>query len=149
MQLTKQTDFGLRVLLYLAVRPQQRASASEIARVFNLSHHHLLKVINRLATAGIIDTYRGKKGGVALALPPDAIRVGAVVRTLEGESDLINCTQPSCPARPACNLKGLVDNALQAFFGVLDACTLDDLIRDSRDALGQLLAPETITVAGK
>jgi Rrf2 family nitric oxide-sensitive transcriptional repressor len=141
MQLTKQTDLGLRTLIYLALNPGRRVAAGEIARVFGVSQHHLLKVIGRLAAAGFVETHRGKAGGLTLAVPPQTLRVGSAVRELEGATPLINCEKSSCPAQPECRLKDVVDDALQAFLAVLDDYTLEHLVRDRRDQLVNLLQP--------
>lgn len=139
MQLTKQTDLGLRTLIYLALNPGRRVAAGEIASVFGVSLHHLLKVTGRLAAAGFVETHRGKAGGLTLAAPPETLRIGSVVRELEGVNPLIDCEKSSCPAQPECRLKGVVDDALRAYLGVLDACSLDDLVRDRRHQLVYLL----------
>ena len=140
MQITRLTDYGLRVLIYLALRPGERIPAADVARAFRISQHHLMKVIRKLAAAGILRTYRGKRGGITLAQSPDRIRVGTVVRELEGELAVVDCVRPLCPAAPACRLKAVLDGAEQAFLAALDECTLAELVRQPNDrALRELL----------
>lgn len=140
MQLTRQTDYGLRALIYLALHPGERIPAVTVAHSFRISQHHLMKVIRKLAAAGMIRTYRGKRGGIALAQSPDQIRVGAVVRELEGELAVVDCVRPLCPAEPACRLKAVLAGAEQAFLAALDECTLSELVRQPNDdALRSLL----------
>lgn len=140
MQLTRHTDYGLRTLVYLALRPDERITAAEIADAFEVSQNHLQKVVQHLAGFGVVHTQRGKNGGITLAESPDSIRVGAVVRALEEGLDIVNCTRPWCPVLPACRLKGVLSNARDAFLAVLDDCTLADLLRDREGALHELLS---------
>lgn len=131
MQLTRFTDLGLRLLMYLgSARPDEGppVTIGEVAERFGVSHHHLVKVANLLAHAGWVTATRGKGGGLRLARPAGEIRVGAVVRELEGGHALIDCAEPPCTLRGACRLKGVLDGAQQAFFAALDAYTLADVV---------------------
>jgi Rrf2 family nitric oxide-sensitive transcriptional repressor len=140
MRLTRQTDFGLRTLIYLALHRNRRVTASEISDAFEVSQNHLLKVIQRLANIGVIDTYRGKGGGISLAKLPDAIRIGDVVRGLEQEMAVVDCNRPLCRIAPVCDLKGILADAGDAFLAVLDGYTLEDLVRRRPDKLRSLLS---------
>ena len=130
MQLTRFTDFGLRVLMYLCTpAPDQREQAvtvAEIAERFEVSRHHLNKVVQFLAQQGWVVTSRGKGGGLALAQPPSHYRLGQLIRTLEGDVPLIDCAEPPCALHRRCGLKPLLDEALDAFYSALDAHTLAD-----------------------
>ncbi|WP_080962044.1 Rrf2 family transcriptional regulator [Chromobacterium subtsugae] len=129
MQLTRFTDLGLRVLMYLTgLEPGQLATIPEIAERFVISRNHLVKVVHFMAQQGWLATSRGKGGGLALAKPPEHYRLGEVVRTLEGLSQLIDCAEPPCTLFGGCRLKGALDAALQAFFQTLDGYTLRDII---------------------
>ncbi|UTH72615.1 Rrf2 family transcriptional regulator [Chromobacterium sp. IIBBL 290-4] len=129
MQLTRFTDIGLRVLMYLtALAPGQLATIPEIAERFEISRNHLVKVVHFMAQQGWLATSRGKGGGLALAKPPEHFRLGEVVRTLEGAMDLIDCAEPPCALRQGCRLKGVLDVALAAFFQSLDGHTLRDIV---------------------
>lgn len=150
MQLTRQTDYGLRTLIYLALHPGERIPAARIATVFGVSQNHLMKVIGKLSAAGLIETRRGNGGGIALIGLPEAIRVGSVVRILEEELELTNCTRPLCPILPSCRLKSALSQARDAFLAVLDDCSLADLVRQRGGRLRALLAapkpaPESVS----
>ena len=80
MKLTAFTDYSLRVLIYLAAQPQQRATIAEIATAFDVSENHLTKVVHCLGKNGWLANVRGKGGGLELAMPPELIGVGAGVR---------------------------------------------------------------------
>lgn len=129
MQLTHFTDLGLRILMYLT--HQDRATPvtiSEIALQFGASRHHLVKVAHFLGQQGWIITTRGKGGGLALAQTAESYRLGQVIRSLERNPDLIDCAEPPCGLRGNCQLKGLLDQALDAFYTTLDRYTLADAV---------------------
>ena len=79
MKLTDFTDYSLRVLIYLAARPSRRTTIAEIAGAFDVSEHHLTKVVHFLGKQGWLATSRGKGGGLLLARPPGDISIGSVV----------------------------------------------------------------------
>jgi Rrf2 family nitric oxide-sensitive transcriptional repressor len=127
MRLTTFTDFALRALMRLAGEPNRSFSTSEIAEEFGISRNHLAKVVRDLADGGFITTQRGVGGGFALARPPQAITLGAVVRALEGTSALVECFRQdggSCVLTPRCRLKGRLASAREAFLRELDKTTL-------------------------
>lgn len=135
MQLNAFTDYALRVLLYAAVRPDSRALTRDVADTFGISRHHVVKIVNQLQHLGYLETIRGRDGGFVLALPPDQIRVGDVVRRTEGTLAIVECLSPStntCPLARACGLKGALNEAMDAFFTALDRYTLADLLGEPR-----------------
>ena len=129
MQLTRYTDYALRVLIYLALQDkEQRSTINDIAENFSVSRNHLLKVVHHLGQLGYLDNTRGKGGGIRLGALPASIRIGDVVRKMESNLDLIDCNSPPCPIRPHCLLKGSLHEACEAFLKVLDQYTLEDMI---------------------
>ena len=147
MHLTKYTDYALRVLMYLGARPERLASVAEIARSYRISQNHLTKVVHNLGRAGYIATARGRSGGMRLARAPETINVGEVVRRFEDGFDLVPCG--SCVIAPACRLSVALEDAVQAFLGVLDALTLADLLTTRGEVarlLGQALAGPAIVI---
>lgn len=143
MQLTRYSDYGLRVLIYLSVRPDRLATIEEISMAYGISRAHLMKVVHHLGRAGFLNTLRGRGGGLALARPPDEINVGDVVRHTEDRMDLVECFDPErshCRIEPVCGLRGVLEEALDAFLDTLDRYTLADLIARRRRSLGRLLA---------
>ena len=139
MQLTRHTDYGLRILIYLALDPARRVPAPEIANAFAVSQNHIMKVIKNLARQGIIVTHRGKGGGIILSKAAKDIRVGTVVRLLEGKTEIVNCTAPRCPILPACRLRSALAAAFEAFLGELDTYTLEQLVEHREAELRDLL----------
>lgn len=130
MRLTVYTDYALRLLMYLAVKPDGLATIPEVARAYGISANHLMKVVHRLGQAGYVETVRGRGGGMRLGKPSDAIGLGELVRFTEPDMDIVPCFEPEnqdCPLRRACRLKGALDHARLAFLAVLDEYTLADL----------------------
>mgnify|MGYP003571080964 FL=1 len=130
MQLTRHSDYSLRVLIYLALNPGRISNVSEIAQAFNVSRNHLVKVVHNLSKLGYISTTRGHGGGIALTGDAADISVGEVVRDTENTLEVINCIKPRCPIYSACRLKGALDEATAAFLDVLDNYTIDDIARN-------------------
>src|SRR3546814_19212295 len=100
MRLTRYTDYSLRVLIHLALNDDRLCSIGEIARAYDVSHNHLMKVVNALAHDGFVETVRGRMGGMRLARAADTISVGEVVRRTEAGFQRADC--PGCPLTPAC-----------------------------------------------
>ena len=129
MQLTRYTDFGLRVLIFLSLQETgRRVTITEISERFDIPRNHLVKVVHRLGQLKYIHTSRGKNGGIHLAQASSDIRVGDVVRQMESRLDIIDCTSPGpCPIQASCHLKSIVHQASDAFLNVLDKYTIADL----------------------
>jgi len=141
MRLTTFTDYSLRVLLYLATAPEGRGTIAEVAKSFAISENHLVKVVHLLGREGLLFNTRGRGGGLRLAAPPREINVGRVVRLAEGRDMPAECFDASsntCAIAPVCRLAGVLDQAVKAFYGVLDKYTLEDLVAN-RAALSAIL----------
>ena len=132
MKLTTFTDYSLRVLIFVAAAPDGRATIAEIARSYGISENHLVKVVHLLGREGILLNTRGRGGGLALARPAKEINVGAVVRLAEGADCPAECfgEHNQCAIAPACRLAGILDDAMKAFYGVLDRHTIADLVHN-------------------
>jgi Rrf2 family nitric oxide-sensitive transcriptional repressor len=130
MRLNLQSDYALRVLMHLAANPDRLVRIRDIADRFRISQNHLMKVAFLLGREGLIETVRGRTGGLRLARKPQSIRVGDVVRRMEGDIHLVECfsAEPGgCLISGACRLKGVLHEALGAFLAVLDRYTIADL----------------------
>ncbi len=134
MRLTAFTDYTIRTLIYLALRPDTLCTIEEIADAYGVSLNHLTKVVHQAAQAGEVQTVRGQGGGLRLARAPERINIGAIVRRTEPDLDIVPCfgAGDACAIQPVCVLQGALDTALAAFLAALDRVTLADLIRPRR-----------------
>jgi Rrf2 family nitric oxide-sensitive transcriptional repressor len=134
MRLTAFSDYALRVLVYLGLHEGERCTVAGIAGAYGISANHLTKVVQHLAQDGYVETTRGKGGGMRLALAPERVNLGELMRGTE-ERRLVECFEGGasrCRIESACALRGILGDALEAFFAVLDRHTLADLLRPSR-----------------
>ena len=131
MQLSLHTDYALRVLMALAATERQ-LSVDEIARRYAISRNHLAKIAQRLQAQGYVETFRGRGGGMRLALPADEIVVGDVVRRFENLESFVGCFAggSGCAVNGLCALKPALAGALDAFLAHLDGVRLSDLVPD-------------------
>jgi Rrf2 family nitric oxide-sensitive transcriptional repressor len=136
MRLTRFTDNALRCLIYLGRNPEGTPTVGEIAERMNMSEDHLTKVVQRLAQGGVVLTVRGRHGGVRLAMAPEEINLGRVVRDCEEGFQIVPCfaDPASCPISSNCLLASICDQALAAFLGVMDRHHLSDLLREAAPA---------------
>lgn len=135
MRLTVYTDYTLRVLMYLGLKGGERATIKEISDCYGISKNHLMKIVQDLSHEGILETVRGKSGGLTLALRPEEINIGDIVRRTEPDFRIVECFGSGpigCRLNGSCVLTSAIDQALEAFLDVLDAYTLADLIRPKR-----------------
>lgn len=133
MRLTQWTDYTLRVLMYCAAcqEREQPVTITEIAENYGISRSHLTKIVQELAAQKLLETTRGRGGGMRLNKPAAAINLGAVVRATETDFTMVECFDPvsnQCRLSSHCGLKGALSQAMQAYFLVLDGITLADLV---------------------
>lgn len=140
MRLTRYTDYSLRVLIHLALHDDRLCSIGEMSRTYDVSHNHLMKVVNALAHDGFIKTVRGRAGGMRLARPPEEITVGEVVRRTEEGFELADCS--GCALSPACGLTSVLAKGMQAMMAVFDSFTIADLLTD-KDVMRRLINRES------
>ena len=133
MRLTQWTDYTLRVLMYCAACQlrAQPVTITEIADSHGISRSHLTKIVHQLGAQGLLETTRGRGGGMRLCIPAAEINVGAVVRQTETDFDMVECFDASsnhCGLSQNCRLKGLLHQATDSYLAVLDGVTLADLV---------------------
>lgn len=137
MQLTRYTDYTLRTLIYLGLRPDQTATVSEISEAYDISRNHMVKVAHNLGRLGYIETTRGKTGGLKLKQDLETINVGEVVRKVEPNFALVECFDTenggNCCIIPACKLIPLLARAEKAFMDVLNEYTMADVLSNRGD----------------
>ncbi|KAB0629109.1 Rrf2 family transcriptional regulator [Acinetobacter gandensis] len=129
MQLNKFTDYALRILLYIARPREQPYNIAEIAEDLQVSRNHLVKIVHFMAKHEWLITTRGKGGGLRLNPQVLDMRLGQIVRILQGDQQIVECNEPPCVLRNQCGLKGILDQALEQFYQRLDQHTLADVIQ--------------------
>jgi Rrf2 family nitric oxide-sensitive transcriptional repressor len=142
MELSRFTDYSLRVLIYAAARDGEKITLSELAQAYRISHHHLVKIVHYLGKLGFLQNRRGRSGGILLGRKATEIRVGDVIRKTESHFNLVECFSAgsdTCRISPTCRLKGVFQEATQAFLDVLDHYTIEDLVQ-SRSSILRLLS---------
>ncbi len=133
MRVTLHTDYALRILMLLALEPDELHTIEEIATRYDISRNHLMKVAQTLVQGGFVDSLRGRNGGLRLGKTPQNINIGAVVRSTEDGFELVECfdaARNACIISPVCGLRSPLEEALAAFLGVLDGYTLADLVKN-------------------
>ena len=140
MKHTQHADFALRVLMFLRVAPGRRGSIAEIAAAHRISRNHLDKVVQRMSAAGLVETSRGRGGGVRLAHDPGRITVGDVMRAMEDDFAVVECLGPAryCRVAGVCGARSVFAKALDSYFAVLDLATLDDIAANDHGLRGAL-----------
>lgn len=132
MRLSDYSDFTLRVLMLCAREPERRLTISELAQSLQVSKNHLMKIVSDLARQGILETTRGRGGGVRLLAAAESIRIGDVVRRSETDFRIARCfdaLSDDCTLTPSCRLRGVLQHALAAYLSELDAVTLAQVAR--------------------
>lgn len=141
MQLTTHTDYALRTLVMLAVAAPEKVTIAQIGAAYGISGNHLVKVVGRLTSLGYVSTTRGKEGGVRLAMAPEDIVVGQVVREVESELGVVGCLRPGdkqCTIAPACRMTSIFQEATEQFLATLSKYRLSDVLSAQHD-LARLL----------
>jgi Rrf2 family nitric oxide-sensitive transcriptional repressor len=127
MRLTRFSDIGLRVLIYLerAGERAQPVTVAEISSQFDIPLNHLVKVVGQLAKLGWIKATRGRNGGLRLLADPATLTIGQVLRKLEGEEDeLVDCEGTDCALKLDCQLRRMLRAGMRAFYDAMDRYTL-------------------------
>ncbi|MBF6195140.1 Rrf2 family transcriptional regulator [Nocardia implantans] len=149
MQLSHFTDIGLRTIMRLAVEDENnsRVTTKLIARQVGASEKHVAKSVSRLVELGLVEAHRGRSGGLFITAAGRAVSVGALVRELEGDRDVVECGEPDpCPLVGACKLRRILADAKKAFYTELDRYSIEELVTSQATGLLHLLVRSTAGV---
>lgn len=152
MRLTAFTDYTLRTLMYLGLNQDRLVTINDIADLHIISKNHLMKVVHQLGLTGVVDTVRGRNGGLRLKVEPGKINIGDVVRQTESDFFMAECFDRSsntCAYAPGCELKKVLGSATAAYLAVLDGVTLQDLIAHDPGKSSKKARPKTIQFIDK
>ncbi len=142
MNITTFSDYTLRILIFLAVDENEKATADDIAKAYDISFHHVAKAGQWLAREGYVKSERGRSGGMSLIRPAEDINIGTLVKGTEAGTALVECMRShggTCCITPACGLKLALAEAQAAFYKALENFSLADVITQ-KSALSKLLA---------
>ena len=133
MQLNKFTDYALRILMYVARPSDAPYTIAEIAQDLYVSQNHLVKVVHFMGKQEWIITIR-QGGGIRLNPKALDLKLGTIVRILQGDHQIVECNTPPCVLRSHCGLKGILDQALESFYQSLDQYTLGEVLQQPKSA---------------
>ena len=144
MKLSLFSDYALRILMFAAIKGAS-FRVDEVTAAYGISRNHVAKVIHTLAQLGYLETRRGRGGGIQLARPAAEIHIGKLVRQTEDQPVIVECFDPAtntCPISGSCLLKGVLAEAVNAFYATLDRHTLQDLVSGpQRIRMSKILMP--------
>lgn len=146
MKLTSFSDYTLRVLIYLAIHSNRLVTIAEVAQHYAISENHLMKVVHHLARNDLIQSVRGKGGGIRLARLPEDVRLGDVIRVSEGEVAIVECMDPltnECRIADCCRLAKILADEFSVLYTRLDCYSLADLVVNQNELMSLLDAPVT------
>lgn len=146
MRLSEYTDYSLRVLMHCARHPERLVTINELAQGYGLSRNHLMKIVHDLGRQGLLQTTRGRSGGLRLGREAERITVGDVVRATETDfrqAECFDAAHSQCTLRGDCGLQGVLQQALAAYFAVLNHTTLADISAPRAQPVRFMAAPAT------
>lgn len=135
MRMTKHTDYAIRMLLLLAMRDPELVTIQEVARTYDISKNHLMKVAHKLVQENYVRSVRGRNGGLLLARAPELINVGELVKATEISFPLVEAFHSDANNKDvpsADKFRNVIDEALAAYMNVLDGYSLRDLMDNVR-----------------
>jgi Rrf2 family iron-responsive transcriptional regulator len=153
MRLTRQTNYAIRILMYCAANEGRLSRIPDIAEAYSLSELFLFKILQPLVENGLIETVRGRNGGVRLGKAAEAISLFDVVRVTEDNFAMAECFEndaADCPLMDSCGVNEALRKALGAFFEVLASYSIRDLVEarpNMRNILGIDALPPRATAA--
>ncbi len=152
MKLSKKGEYALRALIDVAMNSDKGVvQAHDIARKENIPIKFLEQILLGLRRAGYLRSRRGRSGGYALAKPPGRIRMGAVVRAVDGPLAPISCVSRtayapcSCPEEDLCGVRMVMEDARHALAASLDGWTLEEAVARTRRAYRRAGRPAPFT----
>lgn len=142
MRLTRQSNYAIRTLIYCAVNAPELSRIADIAKAHAISELFLFKLIKPLVDKGLLETVRGRKGGIRLGRPAAEITLLDTIKLTEDSFAMAECfdggDDVACPLVGNCDLNGALREALGAFFEVLDSYSIADLASKRRNLRGRL-----------
>ncbi len=145
MRLTRQTNYAIRILMYCAANNGRLSRIPEIASAYSVSELFLFKILQPLVENKLVETVRGRNGGVRLARAAAQISLFDIVRVTEENFAMAECFEDGateCPLVDSCALNAALREALGAFFEVLSKHSIEELVAAKSDMRSLLGIPE-------
>jgi Rrf2 family protein len=136
LQINRQTDYAIRVVLALAKYPQRtRLASATIQREMLIPQAFMARIVARLAASGLVQTFAGRDGGLELPCPASEITLGDVVEAFEGPIILSECMQArgedDCPFRAHCPVRSKWGRVQTVMLREMSSITFEDLAMES------------------
>jgi Rrf2 family nitric oxide-sensitive transcriptional repressor len=140
VQLNKQTDYALRVLLYLAFVGETRlVNIDEIVSKFHILRNHLIKIISKLSRLKFIITYRGVNGGMKINPETLNMKLDQIIAAFEPTFEVVQCEHLVCPLTGMCRLKAVLDEASNNFVATLGKYTLAEMLPANESTIQKIM----------
>ncbi|GGO81192.1 HTH-type transcriptional repressor NsrR [Marinobacterium nitratireducens] len=141
MQLNKQTDYAVRVLVYLgSAADSERCTVSEMSETLGVSANNLAKIVNRFANQGLITTVRGRNGGIQIKRETLDYPLGELVSMFEPDCELADCDHANCNLVEQCGWRDVLAGSREAMIAHMNRYRVRDLLKD-RAWLNRVLRP--------
>lgn len=131
MYLSKFTDYSFRILIYLGNHPNELFTVEELSSVLGLSSHHIKKIIYKLSKNDLIESSKGRNGGIKLVKDPKYMNLGDILEITEDNLNIVECFSEdisACNLTNGCRLKPILSDALDSFKQKLSEYTLEDIL---------------------
>lgn len=135
MQITRQSEYAIKVLLELAAFPFGKSLRTmDISQRLDIPADFLKKTIQLLAKGGFITTQRGSQGGIRLSLPSHEIYLAAIIEAIEGKIAINPCLAEGnhCPNETFCQIRPILFRAQEAMKKELNQETLKDILEKGK-----------------
>jgi len=134
IKISTKSQYGLRAMVYLARFKGKICPLKIISEKEGISFDYLEKIISKMEKAGLLLAKKGVQGGYFLAKSPKRIKIGEIIRALEGDTVLVKCIAPirkkgyRCPRERKCLTKNFWQKIQKTLNSTLNSLTLSDLI---------------------
>jgi Rrf2 family protein len=134
MQITRATDYAVRIMIHLATLPEEtRVASPDLARAIQAPESFVSKVLQQLVQHGMVSSHRGAGGGFQLTVLPESVSLLDVVELVEGPLQINLCLggEASCDLSSWCGAHPIWNEAQAALKNVLASASIARLARDS------------------
>jgi Rrf2 family protein len=134
MEITRETDYAVRCVLYLSESPEEVKMVDEISKAKVIPKSFLAKILQKLAKADIVRSYRGVKGGFQLAKNPDHISLLDVIEAIDGPVAMNVCAldKKACSLSNSCVVHPVWIDLRKTVETYLKGYSFARLIRESK-----------------